>query len=456
MNILIIVLLIVAEIVMTAFVITKKTDVKSFALIRLITDVSELAICLGMLFTEEVSFGIRFGGLFALLLLRVVFAGVIWLIKRKNEKMKNNFTVILGSLMSVLLIIGSLFPSFMIKNYKGLPTSGSYDVKMTKAILVDGNRLESFENDGSKREVPVYFYYPEVKEEENIKFPVVFFSHGAFGYYQSNTSTYTELAANGYIVVSVEHPYHSLFTKDTNGNTIIVNSDFIRSVMTIQNTDTVSEEEIFEKSSKWMELRLADMNFAIDTIKNAANNNELTGEWYFDNENELMDALALIDTNSIGLMGHSLGGATAVTLGRTRDDIDAVIDFDGTMLGEIEGVENGVDVVNEESYSVPLLEIDNESHHVEREEVKKNNEIYSNNVILDNAEEGFDTYIKGSEHMNYTDLPLIVPSLAKMLGTGDVDSKECVEKMNELTLEFFNCYLKGEGDFGVEEYYEFP
>ncbi|MBQ5851909.1 MAG: hypothetical protein IIW54_14020, partial [Lachnospiraceae bacterium] len=31
-------------------------------------------------------------------------------------------------------------------------------------------------------------------------FPLVVFSHGAFGYYESNTSTYMELASNGYVV----------------------------------------------------------------------------------------------------------------------------------------------------------------------------------------------------------------------------------------------------------------
>ncbi len=43
---------------------------------------------------------------------------------------------------------------------------------------------------------------------------------------------------------------------------------------------------------------------------------------------------------TIGVMGHSLGGASSVTLGRTRDDIDAVIDLDGTMLGEELSYEN--------------------------------------------------------------------------------------------------------------------
>ncbi|MCI8877167.1 MAG: hypothetical protein HFI77_14375 [Lachnospiraceae bacterium] len=55
--------------------------------------------------------------------------------------------------------------------------------------------------------------------------------------------------------------------------------------------------------------------------------------------------------------------------------------------------------------------------------------------------------------MNYTDFPLFSPFLANMLGTGDVDAKACILKMNEITLDFIDCYFKDSGDFGVEEGY---
>lgn len=45
----------------------------------------------------------------------------------------------------------------------------------------------------------------------------------------------------------------------------------------------------------------------------------------------------MVDEDKIGLMGHSMGGASSVQLGRERDDIDAVIDLEGTMAGEYVG-----------------------------------------------------------------------------------------------------------------------
>ena len=141
--------------------------------------------------------------------------------------------IVLSAVLSVILISGSLIPSFVISDYDGLPVSGEYEIAEANAILIDRSRTEGFETDGSNREVPVYFYYP-ANAAESEKFPLVLFSHGSFGYYQSNHSTYAELASNGYVVVSTEHPHHSLFTTDTNGNTIIVDSAFMNLGITLK------------------------------------------------------------------------------------------------------------------------------------------------------------------------------------------------------------------------------
>ena len=63
----------------------------------------------------------------------------------------------------------------------------------------------------------------------------------------------------------------------------------------------------------------------------------------------------MADVEKIGLMGHSLGGAASVSVGRYRDDVDADIDLDGTMLGEQLGFEYGKYQYEEEPYPVPLF-----------------------------------------------------------------------------------------------------
>ena len=62
--------------------------------------------------------------------------------------------------------------------------------------------------------------------------------------------------------------------------------------------------------------------------------------------------------------------------------------------------------------------------------------------------------------MSYTDLPLSSPFLAKQLSgmsggssKANVDKYYCIDTMNKIVLEFFNSYLKDEGNFMANEYY---
>lgn len=453
MNILLLTLLSVTEIVFASITVPRKPTVGEWSLGRLLVDGGEVLVFLVMLPAPGIDLGMRFRALFVLLGIRTALSAIRYLLKRKTEKKKKPAGIVFSLVGSVFLFFCAGIPSFLFADYEGLPMTGRCEVKSAHAILVDEDRTESFETDGSKREVPVYFFYPG-DSEEGEKYPVVFFSHGAFGYYQSNMSTYLELASHGYVVVSIEHPYHALFTEDTEGKRIIADAGFLQEIRQVNDSE-MSEEEIFEISSPWMELRLADSGFVVDTIKEAARDGA-PGDCFFvsgENREGVASALSMIDCEEIGFMGHSLGGAAAVTLGRTREDIGAVIDFDGTMLGEIEEVSNGVDVINGESYDTPLLCFDSEAHHKSRVMSAKQGVPYANNVVLEHAADGYSTYIAGTGHMNYTDLPLFSPFLADMLGTGEVDAEACITKMNAVTLHFFDCYLKGSGSFQVEEGY---
>lgn len=373
---------------------------------------------------------------------------------RINQKQKKNAVTVLPCIAGIVLLAIILFRTFIIKDYKGRETTGEYEFTECSAILIDESRTETFEQDGSKREVPIHFYFPEnIAEFKEDTLPLVIFSHGAFGYYQSNSSTYMELASHGYVVVSLDHPYHAFFTKDTSGKKVTVDPDFFKTALSIGSSD-VPESEIYDITSEWMLLREADMNFVIDELKAAGIDNNPSKAWFFENKDKdtIISILKATDFDKIGLMGHSLGGATAVTVGR-REDISAVIDIDGTMLGEETGVKDGVVQINEEPYKTPLLAIANEEHHRQEIEAVQNSYAYANNIVMQNAVCGYETYLKNAGHMNFTDLPLISPALANLLGTGSVDPGECIDTMNGIILRFYDCYLKNEGEFSVEESY---
>ena len=444
---------IIAELALLIITFAKQKEKNQWLKNRMLIRAVELAVFIMALLLPQVALDFRFRMCFLMLMIRIVTASISYLVNRKKvQGDKSKAGAVVNAVVGVLILAVSLIPAFLFTGYQGLETSGDYEVGMASAILVDESRVESFETDGSKREVPVYFYYPQTENAKESSFPLVVFSHGAFGYYQSNTSTYMELASNGYVVISLDHPYHSFFTEDTDGKTITVNPNFMQEVMYI-NEDTTPEEEIFAISSSWLTIRTADIQFVLDTVKATKEEGACKEQWVITSEetkNRILEILAMTDVEKIGLMGHSLGGAASVTVGRQRDDVDAVIDLDGTMLGEQLSYESGSYQYYEEAYPIPLLAIDNEEHHQESDKLTS---LYVNNVVVENAVDAKRTYFAGSGHMNFTDLPLFSPVLASLLGTGTIDEEECVIIMNDIILQYFDYYLKDKGEVNIKECY---
>ena len=450
MGILFLILFTLAEIALVVLTFTKFREKSAWRKNRVIVRVIEVSLLLGIVLLPFTHMKWRF--LFALIVvfIRLLLSLIVWLTTRKKASdLRRKPATIVSCIFSIVLICISLIPAFLFINYNGLPTTGAYQVNEVSAILVDESRVDPFENDGSYREVPAHFYYPENADSE---YPLIIFSHGAFGYYQSNFSTYAELASNGYIVAALDHPHHSFFTADTNGKTVTVDTDFIEDVMRIN--ENTSDEEVYTLSQSWLQLRTDDENFVLDTIKSAKSNKSLDESWHTEDQTGIISVLEHTDTEKIGLMGHSLGGATAVSLGRERSDIDAVIDLDGTMLGEIKGVENGKNVYYSEPYPVPVLDFTKETDYNDREQYKSEKGYpYVNEYVTDNAKVSKTVVFNGVKHMDFTDLPLISPFLASMLGSGDADHEETLTTVNGIVLNWFDYYLKNEGTLDIKAQY---
>lgn len=461
MNTLLLIMLLIVEVGLAVLTFSEDKTQKSWLKNRAIAGAIEVAVFLIFSFFPGIDFGIRFKALLFILIIKACIFCISMLIGRKATGEVKAGKIVVSTLLSIVFILMGIVPSYIFCDYAGPTPTGEYAVKTASAILVDNSRIEEFEEDGSYREVPIDFYYPDVQDDA--VYPLVVFSHGAFGYSRSNFSMYQELASHGYVVASLSHPYHSFFCKDTAGKIVTVNPQFMHDALYI-NDDNTKESEIFELSKQWINLRTLDMTFAIDTLEKWNDTKRLDDTWYVD-ENFDNNLLTHIDFDKIGIIGHSLGGATAVNVGRICSDVDAVVDIDGTMLGEqvdlieaepieFEGIVYDVRyTMNEEPYPTALLNIDNEEHHNSRLEAKKVGMPYANNEVMEHAICGYDTYFANAGHMNLTDLPLVSPFLAKMLGTGSIDSKECVDTLNQVVLSFYNDVLKDEGEFVVEEVY---
>lgn len=438
MGIFIIIIALIFEVAFMAYCIkTKDNQNKTRSWIRIVG----FLIFIGFILTPIIDWNFQWYLLGSLLFIFSIIGGIRLATKKFGKKPYKRWRVVSKGIVMLLVFTIVTIPAIVFPQYKDPEMTGGYKVKTSSYTFTDTNRIETFTDTGENRKLTVEFWYPEEAEE---KYPLIVFSHGAFGVKMSNSSTFMELASNGYIVCSIDHPYHAAGTVDTDGKLTIGSSEFMQEVIDA-NSDIYSEKEQFQLFDKWMNLRTDDIDFVIDNIlKNTENN---SGEVY-----------GLIDTNKIGLMGHSLGGAASTQLGREREDIGAVINLDGSMLGEYSINENGNIVINEEPYPLPLLNF--YSEYVINELIADPEYVYPNKYITSISPKAFETYIKGSNHMSYTDLPLFSPLLANQLSgisggstKANVDEYYCIETMNKLVLEFFNCYVKGDSTFSAKEYY---
>ena len=432
MGIAILVLALVIELAFTVTCLTTKSNQKKIRSIIFLASLTAFGLAVIL---QVVDFSFRWTSLLFLLLIQAIVAFAFF-IKRSNQlKPFKASRAILSLMFRSLLMVAVLIPVILFPQYEPLTVSGPAAIATYSETLTDTSRSEGYGTTGENRMITIQFWYPATAAQDAV-YPLVMFSHGAFGFRGSNYSTFAELASHGYVVCSVDHTYHSFFTKQTDGRTTIVDLSFMNDAIAVTNQD-YSEVKTYELTQTWLDLRVADMNFVLDTILNQV-------------ATSAAEVYSLIDTQKIGLFGHSLGGATSVALGRERNDIDAVIILDGTMLGEAIDFQDGAEVLNQEAYPVPLLDVFAEDHY---NQALANPESYANMVAGKNGLDTRSTVIYGSGHLNFTDLPLFSPALAKQLGTGTIDPRFCIETMNHIVLEYFDTYLKGDAMLDVQDEY---
>ncbi len=412
--------------------VTKNRQTKMMHMLRL----AAFGIFLLLTLAGVYWWGFRWMGLFLLLMILSIFSIVYFIKKPKADKPYKISGAVFSFVNGCILLTFCILPGIMFPQFQELAPSGPYTIKTESVTFVDTSRPETYSKIGENRKLTVQFWYPDVKKDDDA-YPLVVFSHGSFGYRGSNLSTFENLASNGYVVCSIDHSYHAFFSKHTDGSITLVNLDFLNDAVNITN-NAYDEQKTYDLTHEWLSLRTADMRFILGEILRNASLDNPEGVY------------SLVDTEKIGLFGHSLGGAAAAQLGRERTDIDAVIVIDGTMIGEEIGFENGQAVLTDAPYPVPLLNMYNQEHYDDAQQMGTG---YNNIAASRNAFEAYDMLIRGSGHLNFTDLPLFSPTLAHMLGTGEVDSRYCVETMNQAALEFFNYKLKDAADLQLKTEY---
>ncbi|MFD9123535.1 alpha/beta hydrolase family protein [Kitasatospora sp. NPDC059571] len=138
--------------------------------------------------------------------------------------------------------------------------------------------------------------------------PVVLYSPGATGLRGQGTVLAEELASRGYLVVAIDHTYESLAVEFPDGRVAL--------------PDPAAASA---PPSRLVDIRVADARFVLDrlTLLNAGGNPDA------DHRRLPTGLTGRLDLCHVGMIGHSLGGATAAQVMHDDARVEAAVDLDG-------------------------------------------------------------------------------------------------------------------------------
>lgn len=381
-------------------------------------------IFLLLIVTGVLDWGIRYFGLFFLLASNIVISLVAFIRNKPLKRMPGKISTAIGFIIRCIGYVIAVLPLFLFPQYQKLDTTGNFPVAAYDVTFTDSNRMETYAKNDEKRAVNATFWYPEKADENS---PLVIFSHGLYGVRYSNESLFRELASHGYTVCSIDHPYHSFYTKDDQGKTTTVSMDFLKEYQEASESKDLSV--MLKVQEEWLDIRTADIEFILDRIRLETQKND--SKSFYHN----------IDLENIAISGHSLGGSVALKLGRELENVKAVMALESPYFGDLQGVsEDGSKYLwNEEEYPIPTLNFYSDATWKWLQE----DPLYEQNAkYLEGSKSVMSVHIEGTGHLGLTDLSLVSPMMTSYLDrVQGREPKEVLQEINRETLDFFNTYM---------------
>jgi dienelactone hydrolase len=210
------------------------------------------------------------------------------------------------------------------------------------------------------------------------RFPVVLFSPGLGGVRTQNTAWAEELAARGYLVAGVDHPYDSAAVVLADGRTVRTR---------VAAAGDPDEDE--RRRAGWIAVRAADLSFVLTQL-GRLDRGELPGPF-----------TGRLDTGRAAATGHSIGGAAALRAAQWDSRFTAVIDLDG-------GPDPGQGPLRQ-----PVLAL----AHAAADRADADYLALLARVLGGGTATGYRLTVPGSTHLTFTDAPLFLPPVRAVAGS---------------------------------------
>ncbi len=162
---------------------------------------------------------------------------------------------------------------------------------------------------------------PGLKPSTEEKFPIIIFSHGWGQNHNDYQQIVEELASHGYCVISVNHPF---------SNFVTAHVGHYQDLRQLDEFGTLDEVHQKQKIANEVMTNAKDIEFVIHQIKSGK---------IEDFESLLGES---VNSELIGVLGHSMGGAAALQTCKDVPSVKAGINLDGRIFQSSEEKENVV------------------------------------------------------------------------------------------------------------------
>lgn len=271
------------------------------------------------------------------------------------------------------------------------------------------------------------------------KHPVLIFNHGHGMHATQNSHQIIELASHGYVVLALNHPGHSLLSK--NGDLAVIRQSGIAEY-TPEEVTTLLERQKRGNDELRATTTLDEWKIAMSAIQNEAFA-DIVDQFpvWTDNNSIVLDALEYgsvpaaiahnLDLTKVGYFGHSFGGAVATHMGMNDGRVKAAYNMDGPVFTW------SLTDTSSAAFCFAYGDSNNQGG-VETDFSWVNQQIAK-------ATNGCERTFLGASHMNFSDLNEI--SMMKWFGQlGPIDKYQMRNNLNGSLLEFFNLHLRGDGE----------